>query len=366
MYMLLDAIKEVLTIIENKGYEAYIVGGFVRDYYLHKQSLDIDICTNATPKDIKIVFNNIIQDNEQYGNVVINYKQLNISITTYRQDIEYDNKRKPKTIKYINSLKEDLLRRDFTINTLCMDKDFNIIDLYHGIEDIDNKIIRVVGNPNIKFYEDPLRILRGIRFATTLDFNITNETKASMMDNKIFLSKLSYARKKEELDKIFASSNNKKGIELLIKLKLSDELNIKEIKNIIITDNYLGIWTQLESALNTYSFTKEEQSIIKETKELLKEDITNELVLYKHNIICCLIAAQIKNINKNIIINKYGLLPIKSRKDINITSEQICDILKINNSYLKNIYQDLEEQMIIKKLDNNYIDIKKYIIKKYK
>lgn len=367
MNWILNIIQEVLTKIEDEGYEAYVVGGFVRDYYINKQSMDIDVCTSAEPKDIKKIFTDIIQDNEQYGNIVIKYKYMNIDITTYRQELEYDNNRRPNKIKYVETLKEDLLRRDFTINTLCMDKDLKIIDLYHGQEDIDNKIIRVVGNPNAKMYEDPLRILRCIRFATTLGFDIDTKTIDAIEDHKQFIYKVSSSRKKAELDKIFASNNNSRGIDLINKLNLTDILDLSGLDKIVVTNNYLGIWCQIDNCDSVYPFTKDEINIIIETKKLLTKDINDNYVLYNHSIAASLIAAEINNINKNNIIEKYSMLPIKSKKDINITGDQICDILDLTDKkQIREIYQDLEKNIVLKNLNNYYNDIKKYIIKKYK
>ena len=169
---------EVLNIFFNNGFDAYIVGGYVRDKLLGIKTNDIDICTNAKPKDIVKLFDIQSNDETQYGAVKIIYKNYNFDVTTFRRDIKYEDNRKPVKIKYINDLKKDLLRRDFTINTLCIDKDGKIIDLLNIKDDLDKKIIKTVGNPRYKIKEDSLRILRAIRFASVLDLEIDSKTKA--------------------------------------------------------------------------------------------------------------------------------------------------------------------------------------------
>ena len=128
---------EVLNIFFNNGFEAYIVGGYVRDKLLDIKTNDIDICTNAKPKDIVKLFDIQSSDETQYGAVKIIYKNYNFDVTTFRKDIKYEDNRRPIKIKYINDLKKDLLRRDFTVNTLCIDKDENVIDVLNVKEDIN-------------------------------------------------------------------------------------------------------------------------------------------------------------------------------------------------------------------------------------
>ena len=198
--------REVLKINDN-GYESYIVGGVVRDYILGMKSIDVDICTNATPKEIKNIFKGAVMPSKKYGAVTLIYKKVRYEITTYRKEIKYDDYRRPSKLEYIDDLLEDLKRRDFTINTFCMDSDGNVIDLLNAKEDLDNKIIRTVGNPKQKLKEDVLRILRAIRFATSLNFDISDDVKKAIKKNRALLKKLSYTRKKEELTKIFTSPN---------------------------------------------------------------------------------------------------------------------------------------------------------------
>ena len=147
---------KVLQLLEENGYESYIVGGYVRDKLLGIVSNDIDICTSATPKEIKEIFKSSSSSN--YGSVNITYKNTNFDITTFRKDIKYINNRVPIKLKYIKSVKKDLLRRDFTINTLCIDSNGKILDMLNIKTDLKEKIIKTVGKPRYKLKEDYLRI----------------------------------------------------------------------------------------------------------------------------------------------------------------------------------------------------------------
>ena len=352
---------ELLNKINEANFKAYIVGGFSRDLYINKKSTDVDICTNATPKEIKEIFKDSKINNEQYGSVSLIYNNVRFEITNFKKEKKYENNRYPVKIKYIDNLIDDLLRRDFTINTLCIDSEGNYIDLLNAKQDIDNKIIKCVGDANKKIKEDILRSLRAIRFATILNFKLDDKLKKAIKKNKKLIKKLSYYRKKEELEKIFSSPNCKYGLDLIKELELDKELNINT--NIIITTSSLGIWAQLD-VLDIYPFTKNEKEIIKNIKLALKEDILDNNILYKYGLYVCTLVGEIKNIDRVDIVKKYNSLPIFSIKDINIKADQICEILNKNKGpFIKEIYKDLEFKILNNLLENDFTEIKKYLEK---
>ena len=242
---MLDKAIKFIKKIEDNGFEAYIVGGFIRDYLLGIESSDIDICTNAKPSDIRRIFKDLCIPNEDYGSVVVNSRNIRCEVTTFRKEITYVNNRKPIEYVYINDLSEDLKRRDFTINTICMDKNKEIIDLLGGRSDLEKREINTVGNAVEKFSEDSLRILRAVRFATILDFRLSDEVKEAIIQTKHLLKNLSYQRKKAELDMIFASIHVRYGVKLLIELGLDQELELENLKKIKSFDNLIGIWSVL-------------------------------------------------------------------------------------------------------------------------
>lgn len=362
--MLKKTALKILNKIEENGFQAYIVGGFVRDSILGIESCDVDISTNATPKDIMNIFNMSVLPKEQYGSVTLFIKNERFEITTFRKEIRYINNRKPIEIEYINDLLEDLKRRDFKMNTLCMNKNGEIIDLLNGKEDIVNKIINTVGESNDKFSQDSLRILRAIRFATILNFELSDEVKEAIINNKHLLKNLSYNRKKQELDKIFSSKNSKYGVDLILSLGLDKDLELYNLNEINLNNDIIGIWASLNVS-DKYEFTSNEKEIIKDVKEVLNTSINNNS-LYKYGLYANQIAANILNIDRSVVAQLYENLPITSRKEIEITSNDIVSILNRKpGPIFKEIYNDLESNILNKTLENKKESLEKYIIENY-
>ena len=190
--------NEAITILKtlNKyGFEGYIVGGYPRDKYLGIESNDIDICTNANVEELKKICN-IDKEYKEYGNVIID----DIQITTYRKDTYLKN-RNDVIIEYVNTLQEDLKRRDFIINTLCIDMNGNYVDLMGAKKDIDNKIIRMIGSTE-RLKEDPLRILRALRFKSELKFDLDPDLDKAIKKYSYLVNNLSNNKKDKELKRI--------------------------------------------------------------------------------------------------------------------------------------------------------------------
>ena len=353
-------IKSVLEAIENHGYEAYVVGGYVRDYIRGVKSTDIDICTNALPKDINNIFHTGSTRNDMYGAYKMITDKYNYEITTYRKELRYED-RKPIEIEYVNNLITDIGRRDFTINSLVMNSEGTIIDILNGKEDIINKRIRVIGDMNDRFLEDPLRMLRAIRFGTTLDFTIDNEIIEYIKNNKEMLKTLSIQRIKYELDCILTSPNLLKGLNLIKELGLCDILGIKYDKVLYIPD-VSGVWAQIEFS-NEEIFTKEEKSNINKIKEIVKIGTIDDHVLFKYGLYLCSVAGNILNIDVVTINEMYQKLPITNVKDIKITNNEIISILNIKPSkVITEIALDIKNAILNKTLKNESDEIKKYII----
>lgn len=358
-------IKDTLEKIENHNFKAYLVGGYVRDYLRKKINNDIDICTNATPKDLVNIFKEYKVIPSDYGNVILNIGNKKIEITTFRKEFSYKNNRKVDSISYVDTYEEDIIRRDFTINTICMDKNGKIIDLLNGKKDLHKRIIRSVGNANEKMAEDSLRILRAVRFACQLNFKIDEELKNAIKENKNVLKTLSYERKKDELTKIFNSDNKKYAVRLIKELELEDVLELSNVENILLTKDPIGMWSTIIKE-NTYPFTKHEKKIIKDINKLLQEDITDLFVLYKYGAYIISIVCDLKKLNKKKILKKYNNLPIKESCEIKITTEEICEMLKKEKGpFLKIIFDKLEQDILLNKVKNDKKTLKKYILKNF-
>lgn len=356
-------ICDVLKKLENSGYQAYVIGGYVRDKLLGGSTVDIDITTNAKPKEVHELFSMFDVTVHEYGNVSFSIDKYKFDVTTFRKDIKYKNNRKPEIV-YIDSLEEDLKRRDFTVNTICLDKDGNIIDLYDGKKDLKKKIIKCVGNPYTKLEEDALRILRAVRFATTYKFKLDNELKLAIIKNKDLLKNLSYERKKEELNKIFCSRYKKYGVKLLTELELIDILELKDIKYVLNTNDLIGMWAVITDV--DYAFTKQEKALIKKVKDLMNENINDVLVQYQYGSYPVSVVSDLKRLNTKKIMACYDKLPIKDRVEIAVSVEEICSVLgKAPDTFLKDILDDIELKILKGKLKNEKKVLKEYIKNNY-
>ena len=242
-----------------------------------------------------------------------------------------------------------------------MDSNGNIIDLYNGCNDIKNGIIRCVGNVKKKLTEDPLRILRAIRFSIIYDFKLDDEIVKFIINNKVLLKEISYYRKRQELDKILSSSNRIKGLEFLRKLNVLDELEIS-FNNIKNCNDLLGMYSQINVS-NKYPFNKNEIDIIKKIKDVLKINNVNNKILYKYGLYICLVAGEVIGIDSLTINNMFKKLPIKSRSDIKI---DVKSIVKLNNNCyngINEIYVDLENKILDGTLVNKSKNIVNYLRK---
>ena len=354
---MLETALKVLNIIEDNSYEAYIVGGFVRDYVMGIKSNDVDITTNARPKDLIKIFPNANIDNEVYGSVTVYLNNIRFEITTYRDDGNYLDNRHPDTINYVNDLKTDLKRRDFTINTICMDKAGNIVDLLSCRSDIDNKIIKTVINPLESFKIDSLRILRAIRFATTLDFELDKEVKEAIIQSKYLLKDLSINRKKEELDKIFSSPNIEKGIILIKELGLIDVLFLENINKIKPCSQVIGIWTMLEVD-DIYPFTRNELNLMKDIRNAIKNNPLDYTTLYYYDLYPCTVAGEIIGIPKKEIMDNYEAMPIHKRSDIVVDSYDLIDYLNIEDGpIMSKLWKELELNILNLEVSNTKEDL---------
>ncbi|MGN0447148.1 MAG: CCA tRNA nucleotidyltransferase [Acutalibacteraceae bacterium] len=206
--------KELIKILNNNGFEAYFVGGCVRDLLMKKTPDDFDITTNAKPDEMKIAFSEYktVETGIAHGTVTVINKGTSFEITAFRRESTYSDNRHPDSVTFTPRLEDDLSRRDFTVNSLAMDIHGNLTDLFGGIKDIENKIIRTVGNPDERFKEDALRILRALRFSSCLDFEIENKTKKALHKNKELLKNISAERIYSEFVKLLCGKNVKNVI----------------------------------------------------------------------------------------------------------------------------------------------------------
>lgn len=218
--------KFVLNRLKQNNEEGYIVGGCVRDYLLGINPSDFDVTTSASPSKIEEIFSDckLITIGKKFGTIGILIDKELIETTTYRKDGDYLDGRRPENVEFSSELREDLMRRDFTINSMAMDVDGKIVDIFNGQEDLENKIIKTVGEPKVRFNEDKLRILRAVRFSNRLNFKIEENTFKAIKDMAKEINLVSKERIREEIDKILLSDTPKKGFKLLLETNLLENI----------------------------------------------------------------------------------------------------------------------------------------------
>ena len=265
-------IKEALTLLNSNNHEGYIVGGCVRDFLLNKEPNDWDITSSASPDEVLKVFEKYktIETGLQHGTVTVLINREPIEITTYRVDGDYSDGRRPDSVNFTKSLKEDLNRRDFTINAIAYNPKDGFVDKFNGIEDLNSGIIRCVGNADERFKEDSLRILRGIRFASKYGFEVEPETKEAMFNNKNLLKNVSQERITEEFIKTL------KGKDCVKVLKEYEDIIseiIPEVKDMINLDqkNPHHLYTVWDHTL-------------KSIENVPNDDIEMKLAMFFHDI----------------------------------------------------------------------------------
>ena len=356
-------IEVVLKKLIDSGYDAYVVGGYVRDFLLGRESYDVDITTNAKPVDIMNIFK-INTSIDSFGKISFKDSYFNYDIMPYREELKYDNRR-PIDFKFTNDFDKDSVRRDFTINAIYMDIDGNIIDPFNGKSDLESKTIRIIGDIDTKLTDDPLRILRAIRFASVLNFDLEDNLKNYIKNNKYLLTTLSYDRRKLELDKIFKNENKTIGISLIKELDLEESLDIKFNSDIKYTISSEGIWAQIKE--NKYNFKKQEKTLIDAIRKIVEYGIIDNIVLYEYGLYPCVIAGEILGINEAHVSNLYSFLPIYTKNDINYSGDDIIDLLKIEPGIkVKKIISDIELNILDGDLENSKEKIEDYIIKNWK
>lgn len=372
--MIIDnSAKKVLEKLINKGFEAYIVGGYVRDKLLGLEAYDIDITTSATPDEIKEIFN-VVDNGGKYQSLTIVEGAYSFEITTFRKDISYDDHRHPSTA-IAKTLDEDLVRRDFTINALALDINGNIIDKHNGLEDLSNKIIRCIGDPIKRFDEDALRILRAIYLCSKLGFTIEKNTMDAIYDKADLVKDLSAMRKRIELFKMIKYNTSNSYIDIMIKTHIVD--SYKPVKKalyylynneIVLNDNILvlAIGARLNKGIdNSLEYDNEIKSLL---KEMLIIDPMNPITFMDKSFEAIRLSNDVNRILKreyiDNLVDYFNALPIKGTKGLMVTSYDLMEV--IEPSMISDMKQKIMNSILNGNIKNNKEDIIKYVIEEKK
>jgi tRNA nucleotidyltransferase (CCA-adding enzyme) len=371
----------VLKKINQSGYEAYFVGGSVRDALLQNDIHDIDITTSATPLEIKNIFKTADHySGEKHGTELVFLNGHHFEVTTFRVDGKYTDGRHPEKVSFTRNLKEDLSRRDFTINALALNSDGEIIDLFDGVSDLKNKLIKTVGNPNERFGEDALRILRAYRFASQLGFQIENNTLKATKNIADNLKKIAVERKFEEFTKLisgkFANESLNKfkdqNIDLFLPAneQVLNTLVFSNFNNFKIQDSltnwinfiYNAKIKNLNEYLLSWKMSNEYKKAIKLSIDFLNNPITNHSLFNIGDYLLNALQA-VNHPKSNQIIKQFEKLQIKKTNQLAINGNQLIDLGIPKGEQLGIIIQKLIDKVINNEIKNDYESLKREIIK---
>lgn len=370
-----DAINILKTFNKN-GFEAYFVGGCVRDFLLDKDFSDIDITTNALPEQVKNIFPKSIDTGIQHGTVTILVNGESYEVTTFRTEDEYVNHRIPEKVEFVSDLKEDLDRRDFTINAMALDYKGSLFDFHNGEADLKNKIIKTVNDPNERFFEDALRMLRAFRFSSRLGFDIDSNTLAAIKRNAKLIEYVSIERIVNEFRKLLEGKGNINSMQLMLDSMLNSYIPfLKDIEVIEDFSEYTFCQSlYILSKTNNISFddlkslklSNKELKQVKEYEKIntdFKNDIQLELILYKYNIEDVRFICSYFKYEDESEIEKIKL-PITSFNDIDIESEEIIAFINRKpGPWIKEIIILLEYEILLNGLVNNKKNILDFLTK---
>ncbi|QWB99673.1 CCA tRNA nucleotidyltransferase [Mycoplasmatota bacterium] len=367
--------KKILKTLNDSGYEAYFVGGFVRDEILNIESNDIDIATSAWPSQVESLFENTAATGKKYGTITVFMNDYAYEVTTFRFDKSYKNYRQPESVDFSKKLEDDLIRRDFTINALAKDIEGQTIDLFNGMEDIKQRQIKAIDDPNKRFKEDALRILRAIRFVGKLNFHIEKNTFDAMKKDSHLLSKIPTERIIKELDLILKQPYKEQIYHLFNDLHLGDVFSDldRAIKKLNLTDYpisleqffALGLYPDKNLSPDEWRFSKSQMSRIETIKELmnilLKQRITSiHLYNYSKDLMLAANDLLVKFFDyedqEDKIINLDRHLKIRSFKDLKITGHDILPLVKDEKNVGK-IIETLIEDVLLGKVENRKEDL---------
>jgi tRNA nucleotidyltransferase (CCA-adding enzyme) len=384
----------VLEKIEKAGFEAYFVGGAVRDYILNREIADVDIATSATPAEIKSIFPHTVDVGIEHGTVLVLFKGKGYEITTFRAESKYQDFRRPDQVIFIRSLEEDLKRRDFTMNAIAMKIDGELIDPFNGIGSIHRKRIQTVGNSEERLSEDALRMLRAVRFVSQLAFSLDDSCYDSLKKMAPLLDHIAVERKAAEFEKLLSGVNRLNALKLLCETGLDQflpgladldskvddvitykcsELILEEMWALLI--HILKIEPQsIEGFLRKWKLPAKKIRKIKQIVHWLQFRLNEnwsksslyaagrQMVLYSERVYN-VINHQETEQSLSQLAKEYESLPINSPKDLTVSGNDLMDWLnRTPGPWIKECLSLIETAILDEQLINQPNEIKKWVL----
>lgn len=383
----------ILSKIEEAGFEAYFVGGAVRDHLLMRPISDVDIASSATPEEIKQIFPHTVDVGIEHGTVIVLYQGRSYEITTFRTETSYKDFRRPEEVQFIRSLIEDLKRRDFTMNAIAMDKSGNIIDPFAGKQAIMEKKIVTVGSAHERFSEDALRMMRAIRFVSQLSFRLDDDCCAALEKMGHLLTHIAVERKTAEFEKLLSGKNRKEALRLLCRTNLdqylpnlknlqkrideavqfqTNDLSLEEMWSLIVyllniepthLENFLRSWKlpvkKIRKIQGIVHWLHFRQSHPWEPLSMYAAGQT--LIIHSERLFNVL---QGRDIQESILglIKQYKQLPIKTKQELEMTGTELMKLLnRPPGPWIKETLTLVEHEILVGKLENKHERIREWV-----
>ena len=379
----------VLKQLEQAGYEAYFVGGSIRDLILNRPIHDIDIATSAYPEEVKRLFPKTIDTGIKHGTVTVLNDGASYEITTFRTESGYQDFRRPDHVTFVQNLAEDLKRRDFTINALAMNRDGEVIDLFNGLGDLQKHLIKAVGDPMKRFHEDALRMMRAVRFMSQLNFDLESQTKEAVSDLHQLLSKISVERIRDEFVKMGTGINSRDAFKIFLQTKLSEsvpdfagksdllaiypklkfnpsmETSLWSIIIILLKISDDQIARFMRDWKNSNAMTEKVRKIVT-LFDLISEKSPSDLELFnagKDVLLNTIDVAHIlgQPINSEALVDRYTALPIKSMSELAVDGQFLIANGIKPGPKLGQILNEIKQKVISGELANSKDDIQDYL-----
>lgn len=379
----------VLQRLEDAGFEAYFVGGSVRDLLLDRHVHDIDITTSAYPEEVKKLFDKSIDTGIKHGTVTVLYGGESYEITTFRTESGYQDFRRPDHVTFVQNLDEDLKRRDFTINALAMDIRGQIIDLFNGVEDLKKRVIRAVGNPETRFHEDALRMMRAVRFMSQLQFTLEEKTEQAIKDNHELLKKISVERIREEFVKMGLGPHSRQAFQVFLDTQLSEDVpHFEGKKDLLSVFPKLQFSPTAESSLwsiiiillkmpndeiskfmhdwkNSNAMTEKVERVVS-LFDLISDHAPTDYELFQageETLLNAIDVARIlgQPISSEALVDRYTALPIKSASELAVDGRFLIERGMRPGAELGKTLNDIREKVVSSEIENTQDAIENYL-----
>ncbi|WP_028402726.1 CCA tRNA nucleotidyltransferase [Ectobacillus panaciterrae] len=382
--------SSIIRILKQRGYEAYFVGGSVRDYLINRPIGDIDIATSALPDEVMKIFPRHVPVGLEHGTVIVLDEDVAYEVTTFRTESGYEDFRRPSEVAFVRSLTEDLQRRDFTMNAIAMTEEGEILDPFGGRRAIQNKQIETVGNPHERFQEDALRMMRGVRFVSVLGFTLSEATKQAIAEHAPLLRHIAIERIAAEFEKLLLGRYVQQALPLLKETKLYEYLPYLEKKQneliqasvyewaYVTTDTeawalllYIVKINDAETVLRSWKLSNKKIKSITAVLNFLKKrhmQDWDELLLYEAGEEIAVMAETLyailncKHVHTQRVKKQYQSLPIHNRKQLQVTGTDLLQWTeKKGGPWVAALLEEIERAVLYRKTANSRESIKEWL-----